>query len=191
MLEDTLERIVHQGARANSIVQQMRELARRDTSTEQSAHEVDQIVVEVLQLLDYEIQQNEIDVEMDLNTEGTLVQVNRIQVEQVLLNLIQNAVHAMNEVEGPRMLSISTSPPSDEHPYVEVLVGDTGTGLPEHAEANVFDPFFTTKEQGMGQGLSISRSIIESHGGVLIGDTGEGGGALFKFTLPAGGVTDE
>lgn len=191
MLEDTLERIVHQGARANSIIQQMRELARRDTSSEQSAHQVDPIIVEVLKLLDYEIQQNEIDIQMDLNTEGTVVQVNRIQVEQVLLNLIQNAVHAMSEVTGKRMLSIATNPPSDDHPYVEVFVRDTGTGRPDHAQADVFDPFFTTKDQGMGQGLSISRSIIESHGGILIGGANDGGGALFKFTLPAGDGADE
>lgn len=189
-LEDTLERIVQQGARANAVVQQMREHARRDTSVEQSPHHLDEIIVGVLKLLEYEINQHHIDVWTELETAGKPIVINRIQIEQVLLNLVQNAVHAMTEVSGERALTVSSRLSVDKSPWVEVLVSDTGVGLPTEREAEVFDPFFTTKEQGMGQGLAISRSIIESHGGFLVGGNNNAGGALFKFTLPADGVSE-
>jgi len=185
LLEDTLERIVHQGARANSIVQQMREHTRRNTSIERSAHQLDDIIVDVLKLLESETKQHDIRVETNLNTGQSPVMVNRIQIEQVVLNLIQNAVHAMADVDGDRVLTITSNPPADSSFQAEVLVSDTGTGLPVNDEGKVFDPFFTTKDQGMGQGLSISRTIIEAHGGLLIGGSNHSGGALFKFTLPA------
>ncbi len=190
MLEDTLERIVKQGARANSIVQQMREFARKEKSTERTPQGIDVIVRDVLQLLEYEIRQYDITLNAELNTPDVLVPVNRIQIEQVLLNLIQNAVHAMAEIASERVLTIRTRPPRDDYPYMDVVIEDTGIGLPQNSEANVFDPFFTTKEQGMGQGLSISRSIVESHGGRISAGAGEHGGAVFQFMLPVGAGVD-
>ncbi|MBD3645956.1 MAG: PAS domain S-box protein, partial [Pseudomonadales bacterium] len=128
MLEDTLERIVTQGARANTIVQQMREFARKEADTRKSPHDVDWIINDVLNLLDYEIREYDVEVRTEFKANNVLVNVNRIQIEQVLLNLLQNAVHAMAEVGRDRILTIRSEPPDEYHPYVKVVVSDNGTG---------------------------------------------------------------
>jgi signal transduction histidine kinase len=119
-----------------------------------------------------------------LLTEGPLfVQADRVQVQQVVLNLILNAVEAMSSAEGrPRDLLIRTE---QHRPNgVLVAVSDTGPGIdPEHLES-VFEAFYTTKSNGVGMGLSICRSIIQAHGGRLWADANEARGAAFQFTLP-------
>jgi signal transduction histidine kinase len=108
---------------------------------------------------------------------------DRVQLQQVVLNLLLNAVEAMGSVEGaPRELLISTE---QDHTGVLVAVRDSGPGLdPSHLE-RVFDAFYTTKSSGMGMGLSICRSIIDAHGGRLWAEANEPRGAIFQFTLPA------
>ena len=112
------------------------------------------------------------------------VLADKIQVQQVLLNLIRNAVEATQEMDAPR--------PADPHAacedagMVEVSVADTGTGISENIAAQLFQPFVTTKEHGMGVGLSISRTIIEAHGGRLWAEPNPGGGTVFTFTLKIG-----
>jgi len=118
--------------------------------------------------------------------EGMLpVQADRVQLQQVVLNLMLNAVEAMASVErGPRELLISTE---QDHTGVLVALRDSGPGIdPEHLE-RVFQSFYTTKSGGTGMGLSICRSIIEAHGGRLWADTNEPRGAVFSFTLPGTG----
>jgi two-component system sensor kinase FixL len=114
---------------------------------------------------------------------GTLVVVDRLQVEQVLTNLFANAVQAM-EGSALRRLTISTRETASE---TQIVVEDSGPGLADEAFARLFEPFFTTKRQGMGLGLSICRTIVEAHGGRLWPDGPlEGRGATFNLTLPAG-----
>jgi signal transduction histidine kinase len=112
------------------------------------------------------------------------VQGDRVQLQQVVLNLILNAVEAMGSVEaGARALSISTA---QDHTGVRVVVRDSGPGIdPEHLEC-VFEAFYTTKSSGVGMGLSICRSIIDAHGGRLWAEANEPRGAVFQFTLPGG-----
>jgi two-component system, LuxR family, sensor kinase FixL len=104
-----------------------------------------------------------------------------VQIQQVLLNLMRNAIDAMEDVEK-RELVIATSPVSEN--MVEISVADTGSGISPEISAQLFQPFVTTKTQGMGVGLSISRTIIEAHGGSIVPRPNPGGGTIFSFTLP-------
>ena len=120
---------------------------------------------------------------MDLMDELPFVSADRIHLQQVLLNLVTNAVDAMKGVTGrPRILRVQTQVNAQR--MVLVTIQDSGVGLnPEHAQ-EIFEPFHTTKPGGLGMGLSISRSIVEAHGGRLWAETGPGPGATFRFTLP-------
>ena len=115
-----------------------------------------------------------------------LVLGDRIQLQQVILNLIINAIEAMSGVsDGPRELLVGSG--KDESQGVRVTVRDSGPGLDPESLAHLFTAFYTTKPQGMGMGLAISRSIIEAHGGRLWATANEGRGATFQLTLPIGG----
>ncbi|MDX0309509.1 sensor histidine kinase FixL, partial [Sinorhizobium meliloti] len=111
-----------------------------------------------------------------------MVLVDRIQVQQVLINLMRNAIEAMRHVDR-RELTIRTMPADPGE--VAVVVEDTGGGIPEEVAGQLFKPFVTTKASGMGIGLSISKRIVEAHGGEMTVSKNEAGGATFRFTLPA------
>jgi hypothetical protein len=143
------------------------------------------MINELIALVRSEVVQKRVAVATRL-AEGLLsVQGDRVQLQQVVLNLILNAVDAMSSVDDvPRELLISTE--SWGADQVRVAVHDSGPGIdPEHLE-RVFDSFYTTKPSGMGLGLSICRSIVDAHGGRLWADANEPRGAVFQFTLPAG-----
>ena len=114
---------------------------------------------------------------------------DRVQLQQVMMNLILNSVDAMTDSDGPRELGIKSQRAENEE--VMVSVTDTGVGLPPQQAEQIFDAFFTTKPQGTGMGLRISRSIIESHGGRLWAANNPPRGASFCFTLPTKGETHE
>jgi two-component system sensor kinase FixL len=108
--------------------------------------------------------------------------IDKIQIQQVVLNLVRNSVDAMTATPSPRReLTIALAPASDN--MVEVTVADTGPGIDPEIEGQLFQPFITTKRTGMGVGLSISRTIIEAHGGHIWAAARNGGGAQFGFTL--------
>jgi len=119
---------------------------------------------------------------VELDQKLPAVQIDKIQVQQVVINLVRNAVEAMQSVER-RELTITTS--ADQENGVEVTISDTGPGLPPEVAARIFHPFVTTKEKGMGIGLSICQSIIEAHGGRIWATPNETGGVAFHFRLPA------
>jgi signal transduction histidine kinase len=129
------------------------------------------------------IVENGVTVETRLTERTCAIQGDRIQVQQVVLNLILNAVEAMGSIEeGVRELSITTK--QHEGGGVLVAVGDSGPGIDSKYLDRVFDAFYTTKSTGVGMGLSICRSIIDAHGGRLWADANEPRGAVFQFTLP-------
>jgi C4-dicarboxylate-specific signal transduction histidine kinase len=115
------------------------------------------------------------------------VSVNRVQIQQVIVNLVRNAVEAMADQE-PREITLTTRAADDDS--IEIAVADIGPGIPDELADQLFNPFVSSKHDGMGLGLSISRSIIEAHNGQLIAAPNPGGGTIFRFTLPSGGAVD-
>ena len=117
-----------------------------------------------------------------------LVLADKVQIQQVLLNLVRNAIDAMIESDR-RELTIYTTPGDDD--MVTVNVADTGSGIAPEVSAQLFQPFMTTKRHGMGVGLSISRTIVEGHGGKIWAERNPGGGTIFRFTLRAAMAREE
>ena len=150
-----------------------------------SRFDLNEAIDEVIEMVRSAIDKNRVSVRTRLMEGVTSVRGDRVQLQQVVLNLILNAVEAMSSVEeGARELSISTK--QSQTSDILVAVHDSGPGIdPEHLD-RVFEPFYTTKTSGIGMGLSICRSIIAAHGGRLWAEANQPRGAIFQFTLPAG-----
>jgi signal transduction histidine kinase len=127
-----------------------------------------------------DIRRNSVKVNLELSENLPKVVGDRVQLEQVLMNLMLNAIEAMRDTNGN--LTITSNPTEDGH--LLISVSDTGVGIPTDKVDRIFDTFFTTKPQGTGMGLAISRSIVESHGGRLWATSNSGRGSTFRFTLP-------
>jgi two-component system sensor kinase FixL len=170
-----------QALRAGQVIKRLREFVARGES-ERQVEELRPMVEEAAALALVGAKEAGVRVFFAFTPEIAQVMADRIQVQQVLLNLIRNAVEAMQETQK-RELSITTHPA--EAGMVEIRVADTGPGIAPEVMARLFQPFVTTKAQGMGVGLSISRTIIEAHGGRLSAEPNPGGGTLFRLTLKA------
>jgi len=173
--------IAAEALRAGEIIRRLRSLIRKE-APRQDWVDLNELVGEVVRLLEPETRQQDVTVRVHADARLPALVADRIQIEQVILNLVRNGVEAMREVEGRRELDIRTI--AVREGLVEVSVRDTGPGLPAALVDHVFDPFFSTKPAGLGMGLSISRTIIESHHGRLWASASVGG-AHFHFTLPA------
>jgi C4-dicarboxylate-specific signal transduction histidine kinase len=178
-------RIVRDGSRAAEIVSRIRVMFAKGDG-DRGPVELNQLARETLDLLGSEAARHAVAVRTDLMRGLPVVRADRVQVQQVLVNLVLNAFDAMKDIDGPRDLTVRSRRTRDE---VEVSVADTGVGLPAQPSLRIFDAFVTTKAQGTGMGLSISRSIIESHQGRLRAEPNPGGGAVFAFSLPIEGET--
>lgn len=177
-----LGRIISDGKRAAQVIDRIRGLVKK-VPPRRDRVDVNEAIREVIALAQNELQASSVQVRISLSNGLPLVPADRIQLQQVILNLIVNAIEAMNEVDDrPRELALSTgqSEPSD----VFVEVRDSGPGVDPANIDRLFSSFFTTKPEGMGMGLSISRSIIEAHGGRLWATPNEHQGIAFRFTLP-------
>jgi len=184
VLRRALEEIVADGTRASAVIARIRAFIKK-APAERSELDINHVIQEVLALAGNELQKNRVCVECQLTGRLPRVWADRVQLQQVLLNLIMNGVEAMNGVTvQPRALSLESR--IDESGNVLVAVRDSGTGLGSEAD-RLFTPFFTTKANGMGMGLPISRSLIEGHGGRLWATANSPHGAVFSFTLPAPG----
>ena len=175
-------RIIKDGNRASEIISRIRALV-KNAPPRQEWLDVNEIIVEVIGLAQSEVDRNRIFLKSHLSSDLPLVLGDRIQLQQVILNLIINGVEAMGRLkEGPKELLVSSG--KDEANGLLIAVRDTGVGI-ESANLNqLFDAFFTTKPDGMGMGLAISRSIIEAHRGRLWATANSPRGAIFQFTLP-------
>ncbi|HWO90869.1 MAG TPA: PAS domain-containing protein, partial [Methylomirabilota bacterium] len=178
------EFVIADGHRAGEIIGRIRALAKKAPPRKDWV-DVNETIREVIALARSEVQSNGVSVRTRLGEELPLLLGDRIQLQQVILNLMINAIEAMNEVsDAPRELSITSA--TDESKRVLVAVRDSGPGLHPGSLDGLFDAFYTTKPQGMGMGLAISRSIVEAHGGRLWVTPNEPHGAVFQFTLPSG-----
>ena len=183
-VRQALDGIVYEATRAGGIVSGIRDLVRKAPPRKDRV-DINEAVREVIELTRGEAAKNDVSVLTVLADGLPLVLGDRVQLQQVMLNLIVNAVEAMGAAgTGPRELLISTA--ADSSDGVSIAVRDSGPGLPPAEIRRVFDPFYTTKENGLGMGLSICRSIVEAHGGRLWACTNEPRGAVFQFTVPVG-----
>jgi C4-dicarboxylate-specific signal transduction histidine kinase len=182
-VDDALSLIAKEGNRAGEVVERIRALIKK-VPARKDAVAIDDAILEVIALTRTEAANNSVSVRAQFAEGLPRVQGDRIQLQQVMLNLIVNAIQSMSGVEdGNRELHINTV--SIEPEGVCVAVRDTGNGLRPESLPRLFEPFYTTKPDGMGMGLSICRSIIEAHGGRLWATRCEPRGALFQFTVPA------
>ena len=184
-----IERIVKDANRAAEIVGRVRKLAKR-APAQKVLCDINSIILEITTLTAAELRKHHIALETDLRAGLEPVFADPVQLQQVMLNLVLNAVEAMQDTaEESRSLYIGSA--KDGSGGLLVTVRDSGAGLEPAAVARMFDAFYTTKSGGMGLGLTITRSIIEAHGGRIWAESSNSRGAVFRFTLPhaAGGVT--
>jgi len=171
--------------RAGQVIRRLRDFVARGES-ERRVEDVKKLVEEASALALVGVKDKGVRVRFDFDLKAEFVLADKVQIQQVLLNLMRNAIEAMEDCEK-RELVVSTAMAPDD--MVEIRVADTGSGISPEIGAQLFQPFVTSKRQGMGVGLSISRTIVESHGGSIAPRPNPGGGTVFSFTLPA--VTKE
>ena len=179
-LRDALDKAGDQAIRAGEIIRRLRDFVSRGES-ERRVESISRLVEEASALALVGAKEHGVRVRFRFDRNSDLVLADKVQIQQVLLNLMRNAIESMVGSER-RDLTLSTEGIEDD--MVRVCVADTGTGLAEEVAAKLFQPFITTKRQGMGVGLSISRTIIAAHGGLIWADPNPGGGTAFRFTLP-------
>jgi two-component system sensor kinase FixL len=182
MVREALDEAAQQAIRAGQIVRRLRDFMSHG-ETERRVESLQRVINEANALALVGSREHDIDLHLALDPESDLVFVDRIQIQQVLVNLIRNAIDAMIG-SALRSLSISTARAHDGH--VLVTVEDTGSGISESIAPQLFQPFVTSKQSGMGIGLSICRTIVEAHGGRIWFEPGTNGGTAFHFTLPSG-----
>jgi PAS domain S-box-containing protein len=180
-----LSRIVKEGARASDVITRIRALVKK-APPQKNPLSPNEVILEVIALARFQILRARVSLQTHLSDNLPQVIADRIQLQQVILNLIINAVEAMKDMtEGKRELLISSY---EDSGGVLISLKDSGVGLTPASLDHLFEAFYTTKPEGMGMGLAISRSIIEAHGGKLWASTDINQGALFQFTLPAANI---
>ena len=180
-LREWNEEIADIALSAGEVVKRLRSFARRAESW-RTACRIEEIVKEALRLVAVETRRARVTVETCFSAVSPPIRVDRVQIQQILVNLLSNAVEAMRSSPADvRRITIQTSV---RDAAVEVVVSDRGVGLPPGNEAKIFEPYMSTKPDGLGMGLSIARTIVEAHGGRLWAEPNPEGGAAFHFTLP-------
>jgi two-component system sensor kinase FixL len=182
MVKEALHEAAQQAIRAGQIVRRLRDFMSTG-ETERHIESLQRLINEANALALVGSREHGIDVQLQLDPKADKVLVDRIQIQQVLVNLIRNAIDAMMDAEA-RSLTLRTA--RDGQGLVEVTIEDTGSGISDANAAQLFQPFVTSKKNGMGIGLSICRTIIEAHGGRIWFDVGNSGGTAFHFTVPSG-----
>lgn len=180
-----VERIIKDSYRASEVIARIRSLVKKRPPRNDLV-DLNEVIIEVFALAQNQARRNHVYLKRQLTTDLPLVRGDRVQLQQVILNLIVNGLEAIAKgKDGARELTVHSN--QDEGDSVSVAVSDSGEGLDPVNLERVFDAFFTTKPDGMGMGLAISRTIIEAHGGRLWATSNSPKGAIFQFTLPANG----
>jgi two-component system sensor kinase FixL len=178
---ELMEKAIAQAQRAGDVIRRLRAFVSKG-ETERRVHNLNQLVEESLALALVGVRQRGVRVALELDDALRPVLVDDVQIQQVVLNLVRNAVEAMEQAE-PRELTISTRT-NAEQGMAEVIIADTGPGIAPELADRLFQPFVTTKATGMGLGLSICREIVEAHHGRLTAAPASSGGTVFRVTLP-------
>jgi C4-dicarboxylate-specific signal transduction histidine kinase len=178
--EAALEQIVEAGQRAADIVKSVHAMF-TSQSIERTLIDLNSLILAVLAIVRSDMQAHAVNLQKDLNDELSTVLGDKVQLQQVVLNLVVNAIEAMHSAQH-RVLKVQSD--RSEPGLVRVLIADTGVGIDPSNHKRIFKPLFTTKSRGMGMGLSICHSIIESHGGRIWAEPAPDGGSIFQFELP-------
>jgi C4-dicarboxylate-specific signal transduction histidine kinase len=177
-----LQGIVADNKRAAEVVNRLRNLVKKGPSHRERI-EINSIINGVIGLINSELVLRNTSITMDLDPDVPVVQGDSIQIQQVLINLMTNALDAMDgQPVDRRRIAISTISENSEE--ILVSISDSGGGIPPDTRETIFSPFHTTKSSGMGLGLSICKSIIDAHGGKIFAENNPDGGAIFSFILP-------
>jgi signal transduction histidine kinase len=181
-----VERMINDGTRAADVISRIRAMIRK-APPRRDALDINDTVREVITLIGREVQRNGITLRTELADDLPQVPGDRIQLQQVVLNLIVNAIDALKGVSTrDRVVAVASA--ADAPDAIRVTVQDSGSGFDAKSVDRLFDAFYTTKPEGMGMGLAISRTIIEAHGGELWASPNEPKGAIFSFRLPIDGA---
>jgi two-component system sensor kinase FixL len=179
MVRDAMDKAAEQSLRAGQIIRRLRDFVARG-ETERRVESINKLIEEASALALVGARDQGVRVTIGLHPFFDLVLADRVQIQQVILNLMRNALEAMEQSER-RELVISTTPEGSD--MIAINVSDTGSGIAEDIASQLFQPFVTTKRHGMGVGLSISRTIVEAHGGKIWTEPNPAGGTVFRFTL--------
>jgi two-component system, LuxR family, sensor kinase FixL len=185
VLRGAMDKAAEQALRAGQVIRRLRDFVARGES-ERRVEDVKKLVEEASALALVGAKDKGVRVRFEFDPRAVFVLADKVQIQQVLLNLMRNAIEAMEDCERRELAVATASAPDD---MVEISVTDTGAGISQEINAQLFQPFITTKRHGMGVGLSISRTIVEAHGGSIAPRPNPQGGTVFSFTLPA--VTSE
>jgi PAS domain S-box-containing protein len=182
-VREVIEEIVQDGIRADEVIRRVRSLLRSGPAQRETL-DLHGLIREVIALMQSEARARRVSLEIELAARPVLVVGDRVQLQQVVLNLLVNALDAMND-NGEQARTLRVASRTTEPGWVEVTVHDTGVGLGEKELEQIFEPFYTTKAEGMGMGLSITQRIVEGHGGRIWATANPDRGATFHFMLPA------
>jgi len=182
LLHEGIAEVVQQAERAGDVLDRLREFV-RGGEFRRALTEIKSLIDAAVSLTRIEAMQQEVEIEVKVDAGLPAVLADRIQIEQVLLNLLRNAMDAMETANTKRRSIIVEARRNSKH-AIEISVADSGPGVAAEVEDTIFEPFITTKPLGMGMGLSISRAIVESHGGSLRMSPSIRSGAIFIFDLP-------
>jgi C4-dicarboxylate-specific signal transduction histidine kinase len=186
-IREVLGDIVADGRRASDVIRGIRSMVKKEKMVRRSV-DVNEVVVDALRMASSDALLHSCQLETALDPNLPAIDGDPVQLQQVLLNLAINAFDAMRDTPvSRRKVVIATQANRDG--TVRTSVRDYGVGVPEEMQDRLFDPFFSTKAEGLGMGLAIVRSIVESHGGKITTENAEGGGARFEFVLPVNGMS--
>ena len=180
---DAMSKVVVAGHQASDVITNVRGLFGKDAQEEKTPTDLNTLIQSVLSVVSIDLRKQNIKTQVNLSEQLPPVVGNQVQLQQVILNLVMNAIESMDSAE-PRVLSIKSE--TTEHNGVHVSIADTGKGIDIANLNRIFKPMFTTKTRGMGMGLSICKSIIESHNGRVWMSANAPKGSVFHFELPHG-----
>jgi signal transduction histidine kinase len=178
----SVEWVINDAHRASEVVRRVRALANK-TEIEKAPLDLNEVVRDVMALVERELSSHRISLQTELAPDLPMIRGDRVQLQQVIINLVMNGIEAMHQVTG-RSRELTIRSRVDQPHNVLLSVTDRGVGISAEDAGRLFNAFFTTKSGGLGMGLSICRSIVEAHGGRLTAFGNEGSGATFQFSLP-------